>query len=587
MSRRIDLDPRGLLRIEFPYDRGLLDVVRALPQRRFDRDDRAWYVPTTHLEVVIGRLHPLKFALTEALLAHCDAVGADPEAIVAAARPQNRAFIDEASLPAGTWTVATLNERAREVLHETFREELWVAAEIQGYDRNRRDGHAFFELVHRPFAGADPSARLPAVLWSQERATIEQLLVDDGAQVRLRDGLIVRLLVKADFYSGQGRFQVSARDIDLACTSGTLVQNREQILRQLEQQGILTLNSVKPWPLCPMRVGLITSDESDACLDFLHELGRGQLGFEVTLHHAQVQGAHAEASILRALAWFAARASEFDALAIVRGGGARSDLAYFDTLAIGQAVCQHPLKIIVGIGHQRDQCLLDLVTHSEKTPTAAAQFFVQRARDYRARVDELWARIEDHARDVLLDARRALQHAGEGVGRVAGRVVERERRRLERAAYGVSAGAGRRVERERLRLDRVGRAIPARAQRELAILRERVESAERRMEPARLTRPLQEHRRALTRAQDRLTREAPRVSASQRRELAQIQERLRLLDPARVLERGFAIVRHQGRALRDSATLSPDDSLDVQLSAGRVQARVIATQDDTPDPEEP
>lgn len=311
MSRRLELAEERVV-IEFPYDRKMVELVRSLPGRRFNPTEKTWSVPSQHMEQVVGRLVPHGFELGEELTFALIEMGVVIEELARDVARAHKPFLDEERLPAGTWTVAKLNHEVQQVLRGAFREELWIAAEIQSFDRNRSRGHAFFELVHRPFQGADPSARVTAVMWSDDREHIEQTLADDGGGVRLRDGLMVRFLAQPDFYTGQGRYQLNVSDIDLAYTSGTIHQNREAILRALNEEGLVDLNASKPLVDVPLRVALITSDESDAYADFVDELRLSGYGFQVGFFAAHVQGAHAEESILKALRYFEKHADEYE-----------------------------------------------------------------------------------------------------------------------------------------------------------------------------------------------------------------------------------------------------------------------------------
>lgn len=573
MTRLVDIDPEHRrLSIAFPYDRELLDVVRALPQRRFDHQLKSWFVPAAHIEQVIVRLHPLSFTLSEALLAYCQQIGADLERWTATAAAANRPVIDLEAMPAGTWSVAMLNERAREVLHEAFREEVWLAGELQGYDRNKPQGHAFFELVHRPFHGANPSAQVAAVLWQDERQMIERALIEDGGHVRLRDGLIARFLARVDFYTAQGRYQLTLKDLDLAYTSGTIQQNRERILRDLEQRQLAEQNLMRAWPLCPIRIGLITSYESDAYADFVHELKQSGLGFMIDVFHVNVQGANTESSVLDALKYFERRAQDYDALAIVRGGGARSDLAYFDTPAIGEAVCLHPLKIVVGIGHQRDICLLDFIAYSEKTPTAAAQHLVDRVTAFLEQLNRLNLQISDAATTRCMEALDQLEHLGILTERAARERLSAHSKHLTRHGFQITRAATEVLHRANRRQERLERQIPVAAMTRYEQARHRLDNAQRRLEPARLLGPLTRKAQRLEDQHLRLKRLGLDKPQRLNLTLDLQQQRLRLLDPRRVLERGYALVYQHGKLLKDPSAVAPDAPLNIQLAHGSLSA---------------
>ncbi len=578
MSRRVEVSEEGdLLIIEFPYDRKLLDVVRSLPARRFNPDLKHWYVPIKHMEVVVGRLATQGFEIGETLAERLLEQGMFIEELEKQAERMHRPFLQEERLPPGTWTVAKLNHEVHQILKEAFREEIWIAAEVQSFERNRRRGHAFFELVHRPYQGADPSARVSAVMWGEHREKIEHALREDGADVRLRDGLMVRFLAKADFYTGQGRYQLSVSDIDLAYTSGTIHQNREAILRELDELELLNLNVARPMPAVPLRVGLITSDESDAYADFIDELRTSGFGFEVSFFPAHVQGAHTERSVLGALRYFARHAADFDVVVIARGGGARSDLAYFDTRAIGEAVCRHPVKVLVGVGHQRDQCLLDFIAHSEKTPTAAGQALVSCVAHYMERQYDVQDRMLHATRHKIAQTGAELDATVEHGLRIMAHRLEHYERKMERFTAQFERVGRQRLEREQRRFERVARGIPGAASSRHKIAGVKLDYATQRLENSPRARVFSRRQRDLTQHQQRLERIARGRLEQANHRLERAEALHRVLDPARVLERGFAMVRDQeGRLMRHSGEVKTGEVVTVAWSDGTKKAKIMA-----------
>jgi exodeoxyribonuclease VII large subunit len=593
-ERTLELDlERRRVCISFPYDASLVDLVRSLPDRQWDWSDKTWYVPLEHIGEVVARLAPLDFALGGALADWIDEESGGVDALVADGADKWRPLIPESLLPEGTYTVASINHAVRDAIHRAFPEQVWVAAEIQGFDRNKSGGHAFFELLERPYEGADPTARLQAVMFREVRRSIEAELRESGGEVRLRDGLVVRFGGTIDLYTGHGRYQLVISELDTTFTAGAIEQNRDAVLRHLERAGILEQNLALPWPICPLRVGLITSYDSDAYNDFIDELERSGYGFDVTMVHANVQGASTESSVLRALDYFAGRADDFDAVAIVRGGGAKTDLAYFDTDAIGEAVCRHPVKILCGVGHHRDQSLLDFIGHSEKTPTAAGRELVRRVDDYREASRERFRQIM-RAADARLDrARERIERRSARFERAALTQLDHRRRELDRMGHRLTETSRDRVHRARRRLDRASYRIAPAARARLDRSRQQLDYLQREIGPQRMARRFDERRDDLAALTERLADAARRAIDDERDELGHRAARLRLLDPRRVLERGFAIARRDGIAVRDPADVAAGESLEIQVAGGRLEAEVTGAHsedreriDDTPQGEE-
>src|SRR5262249_11433883 len=314
--------------------------------------------------------------------------------------------------------------------------------------------------------GGSIRSTVTAVLFERTRREVERTLAQSEAPFELKDGIEVRLQVRVDLYEARGSYQLVVEAIDPVHTLGKLAQNRAAVLAELEKRGLREKNRDLPWPEVPLRVGLITSAGSDAYNDFVNELARSRFAFELTVVDARMQGAGLERGLVRAIERLGARANEFDVLAIVRGGGARTDLLWFDNLAVALAVASCPIKVVSGIGHQRDVSVVDLIAHPEKTPTAAAAVIVARVQGFATRLQASVAQLADRVARALEDEGERLAAAGEEFERATRARLREGRRmlldarvrllsfarakaRLERAALG---GLTRRLDPERLRV---------------------------------------------------------------------------------------------------------------------------------------
>ncbi|AWV89432.1 exodeoxyribonuclease VII large subunit [Bradymonas sediminis] len=574
MSRLIDIEiEQKRVCVKFPYNRDLLPVVRTLPGRWFDRNSKDWYVPLEHVAVVIAKLSAHHFKLSAELRDYCEQNGTPLDGGAPLQAPGAPASAGALKVPEGTYSISQLNEEARQALRQKFSDDIWLVGEIQNYDKNRATGHAYFELVERLAPNEDPVARLRVVMFRDDRQKVERALAGAPEAIRLRDGLAVRLAGRIDLYAPSGSYQFIINNVDPTYTTGEIHQNRERVLAMLDKMGIRERNQRRPWAPCPLRVGLITSAGSDAYNDFVHELERTGFGFEVHVHNAKVQGTQTEPSVLRALDYFARHAADYDVLAIVRGGGSRSDLAYFDTEAIGKAVCEHPLKIIVGVGHQRDQCVLDFVAESQKTPTAAAQACAARVQGYLERVEKLFEGIAAGAVERHEAELHRLRGASTRLERAVDSRVKIETRRLTQVRGALTYAAQRGLVQATRRVDRVERAIPAAAMNRLKAQSQAIDYARSRLSLQRINRHFSSQAKRLADITRRLDRRASGLVLDQTRRLEMHRQRLRLLDPQRVLERGFSIVSTEA-----GVALSPDDipagaAFRVRLAHGEFGAR--------------
>lgn len=568
--RRVELTPGGKeLKISFPYDERLLPLVRSFPGRRFDRDERAWFCPSSGVVEVVQRLREESFELEGDVLELYRKEGGpaspSPSPSPAAQPLLFGAPPAEAPLPGAapertSITVRELNAKVRRAVRQAFPQAIWLVGELSGFDRNHHRRHVYFELVEKEGPGDEAvrevKATVSAVLFEAARERIEARLKAEGPGLELQDGVEVRVQVSVDLYEPRGAFQVIVEDLDPLHTLGKLAQNRERVLAELDRLGIREKNLRRPLPDLPLRVGLITSAGSDAYNDFVNELSRSGYSFELTLVHAAVQGRELESQVVRALQYFSGRAPEFDVVALVRGGGARTDLMWFDSLKVAQAVATCPIKIISGIGHHRDVSVVDLIAHREKTPTAAAAALVDRVRRQEERLQQstraflgLPLRLQEQRRRLGQDARALARTTRGRVG------VEIQRLLSHRHSLAPQV-------RHHLHSAHAGAAAAARRLRDL------------------LRGQTQLQARLLTEATRRLVRAAPLRLQRHGQGLAEQQRLLASLDPRAVLRRGFALVQDPtDRYLRRPSEVLPGQVLRITLAEGELRATAQA-----PDP---
>ncbi len=273
------------------------------------------------------------------------------------------------------YSLFDLNEHIRRVLALNYQQPIWIAAEIAQVGQSR--GHFYLDLVQKG-AGDDILAQSPAVLWSNDFRRLRSALGPDLDMV-LREGLEVKMQVRVDFHERYGLKLIIA-DLDPAYTFGQLELRRRQTIQTLRELNLLERNRSLPLPTVLQRIAVVTSEGAAGFQDFHEHLEKNAFGysFDCQLFASAVQGKNAESEIQFALEMILAKKQDFDCAVIVRGGGARLDLAAFDGLELCKTVAQMPLPVFTGIGHDVDETVLDLVAHTAlKTPTAVADFLLQ------------------------------------------------------------------------------------------------------------------------------------------------------------------------------------------------------------------
>jgi exodeoxyribonuclease VII large subunit len=417
-----------------------------------------------------------------------------------------------------------------------------VVGELQRVRRSQR-GHLYFELVEKG-QGDEIVGKLEAVIWRRDLRTVERRL-GNGRQ-ELGEGLEIRCFGEVDFYPPFGRLQLVVRDVDPVFAAGLLSRRRQETLQALSAAGLLSRNKELELTAVPLRVALVTSENSAAYHDFLSTLSESGYAFRVLLLHSPVQGRDAERGVTSAVE--AVAKAPVDCLVLVRGGGAKADLATFDSRRVAEALATAPVPVITGLGHEIDQTIADLVAHTAcKTPTQAASFLVQRAGAAEQAVRELTARLGHAALRPVSRARTKLEHAqrevrlggyrlgawAEQIANLEGLVVRAATRRLDLQRH---AARGVRQQLATASVRRIGR-IGA--------------------QPAALV------RRIADRSGARL-REGKAVVDGMARLCAQ-------LAPERTLTRGFSITRDcRGRVVTEAHQVRAGDRISTQVANGQI-----------------
>ena len=425
-------------------------------------------------------------------------------------------------------TLYELNSMVRDVVELGMPGSYWVEAELS--EVRERSGHCYMELVQKDLTGNSTVARASARCWRSTWASVRPGFEQVTGE-HFRAGLKVLLQVHAQFHENFG-FSWIVTDIDPTYTLGDMARRRQEIIRILKEEGVFDLNKELCLSLFASRIAVVSSESAAGYGDFCNQLDTNAYGFafSVRLFPAVMQGERTEGSIISALDAINSEADDFDCVVIIRGGGAVSDLSAFDSLALAENVANFPLPVITGIGHERDESVLDMVANKRvKTPTAAAALLIENLKHTYDRIVQAQERIS-------VSVSRRMDYERVRLERVSGRipvlfslVKTRQQARIDSLFARVGAAAGRIVAEERLRLDRLSVALaPA--------VRQRLSAENHRLEL--------------------------------------LGQRISAVDPAILLRRGYSITLHNGRAVYSPGQLSDGDVIETRLAEGNVRSVV-------------
>ncbi len=325
-------------------------------------------------------------------------------------------------------TLFELNRLVRETIECEMPNEYWVEAELSECRELR--GHCYMELIEKDEQTATPIAKASAKCWASKWILVRPYFERTTGQ-RLVAGMKVLLKVYPQFHEAFG-FSWIVTDIDPTYTLGDMARKRQEIIRQLKEEGVFDLQKELTLPLFCQRIAVISSETAAGYGDFCNQLADNPYGFQfqTQLFPAIMQGEGVEQSIINALERIYDQ--PFDCVVIIRGGGATSDMSGFDTLALAEHVANFPLPIITGIGHDRDESILDMVSHTRvKTPTAAAALLIDHLKEVLDTVNNAQNSITRLVQQKLSTLSTQLSSVSEAIPRLFSIVKTRQEAKID------------------------------------------------------------------------------------------------------------------------------------------------------------
>ena len=350
------------------------------------------------------------------------------------------------------YSLLELNRLVRATIEDTLCEQYWLEAEIGQIGEN--NGHCYLEFIQKAEGYNTPVARAKAKCWRNVWGSVRPYFEHTTGQT-LTLGMKVLVLVHPDFHEAFG-FSWIVDDIDPRFTLGDMARRRQEIIRQLKAEGVFDLNRELPLPLFTQRIAVISSSTAAGYGDFCRQLEENKRGFRfsVTLYESLMQGEGVERSIISALDKINTHIDDYDCVVIIRGGGATSDMSGFDSLLLAENVANFPLPVITGIGHDRDECILDMVSHTRvKTPTAAAAFLIDRLEQVARRIDDAADRITSYVQHRMEIEKMRLSRAAERIPILFSLVKSKQENKLETLNQRIASAVQRLIDRRRHTLD--------------------------------------------------------------------------------------------------------------------------------------
>lgn len=425
-------------------------------------------------------------------------------------------------------TLYELNSLVVELIDKVMPSSYWVEAEIA--DARESKGHLYLELIERDESTNIPIARASAKCWRSSWLMIGPHF-ERVAGVKLRAGLQIMIQVHAQFHAQYG-FSWIIDDINPEYTMGSMARKRNEIIAQLKSEGVFDLQRELCLPLFAQRIAVISSASAAGYGDFCNQLQHNEYGFrfQMQLFQAFMQGEQVEQSIVAALNLISTKEDDFDCVVIIRGGGATADLSGFDTLVLAENVANFPLPVITGIGHERDESILDMVAHTRvKTPTAAAAFLI----------DHLAATL-NRIEQAQISIQRMVEHR-----------IQHEKLHLQQLSTHIPILFSMVKNRENARLDDYWHALLQRVMLHLQQSKMRVELLSNKVIPATTNKLMAEQHK-----------------------LQLLEQRVDGVNPERMLRLGYSLTYKNGYVLRNVNEVKAGDEITTRLEGGIITSVV-------------
>lgn len=416
-----------------------------------------------------------------------------------------------------------LNNIVRQTLELTLQEPFWVRAEISELRVNR---HCYLELVQKDKSGNNLIAKARAQIWANNWYILKSHFERVTGQ-SLSAGMEVLVQVEITFHEMYG-YSLTIVDIDPTYTLGDIARRRMEIIKALKDEGIFDMNRELPLPRLIQRIAVISSATAAGYGDFCDQLKNNKLGlaFKTELFPAIMQGNDVERSVIAALNRIADEIDSWDIVVIIRGGGAVADLSGFDTLALAENVAQFPIPIMTGIGHERDDTIIDLVSHTRvKTPTAAAEFLIHHQENELMMINELTDRLLAATSEMLMDEKQRLSVITSKMPTLFEVIKQRENARIDRIAFALQSNIVQTISNEKILINN---------------------------------------------KMQQLISASESLLTNNHHKLDVITAKLDGADPQRILNLGFSITRIDGKAVQDASILKAGETIETTFKSGKI-----------------
>ncbi len=469
-------------------------------------------------------------------------------------------------------TLSELNEKIKETLANAFPTTVWIVAEVSELKENR-NGHCYLELIEKQ--GADIVARSRATIWSYTYRMLKPYFETTTGQF-FTQGIKILVQVAVEYHASFG-LSLNIKDIDPIYTVGDMAMQRKEIINRLQTEGVFEMNKELQLPLVPQKIAVISSATAAGFQDFINQLENNDFGFKfyTKLFQATMQGVDAVPSIINALERIFEYEDFFDAVVIIRGGGATADLSSFDNYDLAFNITQFPLPIITGIGHEKDDTIIDLVAHTRmKTPTAVAEFLIKGMERFYDRMLEMENEIVQLTRNLIDSHQKELEQAAANLDYAVTGFIHKNQTQLAKKGNQLQRSIKQFSFKKEHELNRLKHNIKSKVLLRFAISKNNLVQKQRNLKHT-IKGSMLKQRSILVHFKDLLESQSQKMIFREQEKIHFHENTTRLINPENILKRGYTLTLREGKIIKSTKQLRLNEEIETRFADGSVQSKII------------
>ncbi|MGE0088299.1 MAG: exodeoxyribonuclease VII large subunit [Bacteroidales bacterium] len=444
-----------------------------------------------------------------------------------------------------------LNRNIQELINKSLPDSLWIVAEISELKINR-NGHCYLELIEKDIISENIIARCRATIWAFTFRLIKPYFESITSQ-ELSPGLKILFRAKVEYHELYG-LSLNITDIEPSYTLGDLAKKRAETLKMLEAEGVINMNKEVDLPIVIQRIAIISSETAAGYQDFINQLKNNNKNyiFYTKLFPSIMQGTQAETSIIQSLETIYNYEDLFDIVVIIRGGGSQADLNCFNSYNLASHVAQFPIPVITGIGHDKDESVVDIVANTKlKTPTAVAEFIILKTSEFEIHLNELGNSAHDLLSDFIFEQNNNLNQLISFLSPVTKHLLLKEKHILNLLKSEIKVSTSISIKNRNSEIENLKYKTIISSTGKITTQKD-----------------------LLNQINKKKLQYTKTFLQSTKYKLSLLVNNLRLLSPDNILKRGYTITSYEGKTIKDPGILKPDDLIITTFYNGRIKSKV-------------